>query len=131
MPKPGTDLVNLQEKLQTLVNTKKLSLETLKLGMLYSSPSFKAYSELKKTKDTTTGKEVIDPKANSQDFITYLKDLKKAGNTSGDIETILGSQTMLSGVNMQQAIKGFQDMGQLGEWARRNEQILNQANALA
>ena len=31
---------------------------------------------------------------------------------------------------MPQAIKGFQDIGQLGEWAQKNQQVLTQANAL-
>ncbi len=94
VPKPGTDVVNLQEKFQTLVNTGRISLDTIKIGMLYSSPSFKAYSEVKKVKDAN-GKDVIDPKANAQDFIMYLRDLQKAGNTNADIQSILGSQAML------------------------------------
>lgn len=61
-PKPGTDIVNLQEKLQTLVNTNRISLDTIKIGMLYSSPTFAKYADMKKVKDMT-GKEMIDPKA--------------------------------------------------------------------
>jgi hypothetical protein len=49
VPKPGADTVNLQEKLQTLVNTGRLTLETLQIGMLYSSPAFREYAGLKKT----------------------------------------------------------------------------------
>jgi hypothetical protein len=119
IPKPGTDVVNLQEKLQTLVNTGRISLETIKMGMLYSSPSFKAYAENKKTKDVA-GKDIIDPKANAQDFMTYLRDLQKAGNKSRDIQSILWSGNFLQWVNMQQAIKWFQDMGQIWEWMQKN-----------
>lgn len=90
VPKPGEDVVRLQEKLQTLVETKKISLDTIKIGMLYSSPSFQKYATDKKTADG-----MISPNASSQDFITYLTDLQKAGNKSGDIATILGSQAML------------------------------------
>jgi hypothetical protein len=129
IPKPGTDAVNLQEKLQTLVNTGRLSLESVKLGMLYSSPSFKAYSELKKTKDAT-GKDMIDPKASPQDFLHYLRELEKGGNTSTDIQSILKSHGMLQGVNMQQAIRGFQDLGQVGEWAERNEATLKKIQSV-
>ncbi len=119
IPKPGTNVVNLQEKLQTLVNTGKLSLDSLKLWMLYSSPSFKEYANLKKTAD---GK--IDPKASTQDFMQYLKDLEKAGNKSGDIQTILQSGNILNGVNMPQAIKGFQDLGQVGTWLEKNQAVV-------
>lgn len=129
MPKPGTDVVNLQEKLQTLVNTGRISLDTIKIGMLYSSPTFAKYAEMKKTKDAS-GKDIIEPKASSQDFMIYLTDLQKAGNKSRDIQSILGSQNMLTWVNMQQAIKGFQDMGQIGQWIEKNPQIVqNAANA--
>jgi hydroxymethylpyrimidine/phosphomethylpyrimidine kinase len=95
MPKPGTDVVNLQEKLQTLINTNRISLDTVKIGMLYSSPAFAKYAEMKKTKDAS-GKDIIDPKASSQDFMMYLTDLQKAGNKSGDLQSILGSQAMLT-----------------------------------
>ncbi len=119
IPKPGTDIVNLQEKLQTLVNTNRISLDTIKLGMLYSSPSFSKYAEMKKTKDAS-GKDIIDPKASTGNFIMYLNDLQKAGNKSGDIESILKSQSLLVGVNMPQAIAGFNDMGQIGAWMEKN-----------
>lgn len=90
--------------------------------MLYSSPSFAKYAEMKKTKDAS-GKEIIDPKASPQNFIAYIADIQKAGNKSGDITAILGSQAMFQGVNMQQAIKGFQDMGQVNaEWAKQDPQ---------
>jgi hypothetical protein len=90
--------------------------------MLYSSPAFAKYAEMKKTKDAS-GKDIIDPKASSQDFMMYLTDLQKAGSKSGDIQSILGSQVMLQWVNMQQAIKGFQDMGQINmEWAKQDPQ---------
>ena len=129
VPKPGTDTVNLQEKLQTLVNTNRLSLDTIKFGMLYSSPSFKTYSELKKTKDAS-GKEIIDPKASTQDFITYLSDLRNAGNKSGDIESILSSQQILAGVDMSRAIKGFQDLGQISTWIQNNPTALTQTTTM-
>jgi hypothetical protein len=119
IPKPGVNVVNLQEKLQTLVRTNRISLDTIKMGMLYSSPSFKTYSALKKTRDAN-GKELIDPTASIKDFVTYLKDLQKAGDTSSDIQAILQSSSSLNWVNMQQAIRGFQDMGQIGEWINRN-----------
>lgn len=119
IPKPGTDIVNLQEELQTLVNTNRISLDTIKLGMLYSSPSFSKYAEMKKTKDAS-GKDIIDPKASTENFIMYLNDLPKAGNKSGDIESILKSQSLLVGVNMPQAIAGFNDMGQIGAWMEKN-----------
>lgn len=73
IPKAGIDIVRLQEKLQTLVETKKISLETIKIGMLYSSPSFQKYATDKKTADG-----MISPNVNSQDFIKYLSDLQNA-----------------------------------------------------
>lgn len=122
IPKPGTDVVNLQEKLQTLVNTKRISLETIKLGMLYSSPSFAKYAEMKKTKDMS-GKEIIDPKASTEDFMIYLSDIQKTGNKSGDIETLIASRAMLTGISMPQAIQGFKDMGQIGAWMEKNVSV--------
>ncbi len=128
MPKPGTDVVNLQAKLQTLVNTGRISLDTIKIGMLYSSPSFAKYTEMRRAKDPMTGKESIDPNASPANFITYLTDLQKAGNKSGDIATILGSQAMLQWVNMQQAIKGFQDKGQVeAEWVKQDPKKVAEA----
>lgn len=50
-PKPGVDIVNLEARLQTLVNTGRLSLDSLKMGLLYGSQAFKSYSEQKVTKD--------------------------------------------------------------------------------
>ena len=77
VPKPGIDVVNLQEKLQTLINTGSLSLETIQLGMLYSSPAFKEYASLKKV-TAADGKELIDPRASTQDFLQYVQDLEKS-----------------------------------------------------
>lgn len=74
---------------------------------------------------------MIDPKASPQDFMNYLQDLQKTGKKDGDVEAILKSQTLIQGVNMQQAIKGFQDLGQVGEWAQKNEKLLKQVDALA
>lgn len=124
IPKPGVDVVNLQEKLQSLVNTGSLSLETIQMGMLYSSPAFKEYANMKKVKDAS-GNEIIDPKASSQDFVQYLQDLDKTGKKDPDIQTILQSKNMLAKVDMQKAIKGFQDMGQVGAWIEKNPQIMS------
>ncbi|MBC7503920.1 TrbC/VirB2 family protein [Candidatus Gracilibacteria bacterium] len=125
IPKPGVDVVRLQEKLQTLIENKKISLDTIKMGMLYSSPSFQKYAEDKKTSDG-----IVSPNATSQDFLKYISDLKKSGDKTTDITTLLESQSMLQGVNMQQAIKGFQDMGQVNaEWLRQDPQKV--ANAIA
>jgi hypothetical protein len=119
--KSSEDSVRIQEKLQTLIENKKISLDTFKIGILYSSPSFEKYATDKKTAD---GK--ISPNASSQDFIEYVNAMKNAGNKNPDIVSILESRSMLSGVNMQQAIKGFQDMGQVAEWKKNNEKILSQ-----
>lgn len=73
VPKPGIDIVRLQEKLQTLVETKKISLDTIKIGMLYSSPTFAKYAADKQTVD-----KIVSQSANPQDFIKYVKDLKTA-----------------------------------------------------
>ena len=125
MPKPGTNVVNLQEKLQTLVNTGRLHIDSIKLGILYSSGTFKDYVNAKKTTDAK-GAVLVDPKASTQDFIAYLNDLQKAGNKNPEIVSILESRSMLSGVNMQQAIKGFQDMGQVKEWQEKNQKVMQQ-----
>lgn len=65
------DIVNLQTKLQTLVNIGRLSIDTLKTGLLYSSPIFKDYSELKMTKG------MIDPSVNAKDFLEYVNNRQK------------------------------------------------------
>ncbi len=70
------DIVNLQTKLQTLVNTGRLSIDTLKTGLLYSSPIFKKYSDLKVTKDAS-GKVTIDPSVNAKDFLEYVNNRQK------------------------------------------------------
>lgn len=126
VPKPGTDVVQLSEKLQTLVNAKRLPIESLKVGMLYSSPSFREYSELKRTKDAS-GKEIIDPKASINDFFQYLQDKNKAGEMSADIKSIVESRSVLTAagsVNMVQAIQGFKDLGQVGEWMVQNPWVV-------
>jgi hypothetical protein len=129
VPKPGSQTVFLQEKLQTLIATGKLPVETLKLGILYSAPAFKKYAELKKTKDAQ-GRDMIDPKATSEDFLKYLKDLQNTDAKSPNIASILESQTMLRGMDMQAAIRGFQDLGQVGEWMNNNSAALAQSQAI-
>lgn len=122
-PKPGVDIVNLEARLQTLVNTGRLSLDSLKMGLLYGSQAFKSYSEQKVTKDAQW-KLVIDPKATPQDFLEYVEKLKKAGQNSPDITSLLASASMLESVDFQQAIKWFQDLGQVSAFAEKNPGML-------
>ena len=116
-PKPGVDVVQLQEKLQTLLSTGYISLTSLKEGILYTSPSFQSYVDEKKLKNGS-----IDQKANVTDFTTYLTDLKQSGSTNGDIDYLLANSSQLNGVNMQTAIYQYQDLGQVGDWATKNPQ---------
>jgi hypothetical protein len=119
-PKPGVSVVELQTKLQTLVDTGRLSIDTLKTGLLYSSPAFKRYAtELGITKDSQ-GNVTISPQANGKAFLAYVSDLKKAGSNSPDITSLLSSESMLESVNFNQAMKGFQDLGQVSEFAEKN-----------
>ena len=113
-PKPGVDIVNLQTKLQTLVNTGRLSIDTLKTGLLYSSPIFKDYSELKMTKG------MIDPSVNAKDFLEYVNNRQKTWENSPDIRSLIASASMLEWVNFTQAIKWFQDLGQISPWLTQN-----------
>lgn len=113
-PKPGVSVVELQTKLQTLVNTGRLSIDTFKIGLLYSSPIFKKYAtELGVTKDAQGNIVGIDPKANSKTFLEHVAELKKTGQNSPDITSLLASASMLESVDFKQAMKGFQDLGQI------------------
>lgn len=126
IPKPGTDVANLQEKLQTLINTNQLPLESLRLGMLYSSPAFKEYIGLKQINDKD-GKSIIDPTVSTIDFINYLDNSRKTPDASPDIVSIIQSEKMLQWVDMKQAIQGFKDMGQVDNWVQQNPVVLQQA----
>jgi vacuolar-type H+-ATPase subunit E/Vma4 len=126
VPKAWVDVVDLQEKLQTLVNTGRIPLENLKVGMLYSSPSFARYVELKKTK-TSDGKTLIDPKATPEDFMTYVADRRRARDKNPDLETIEKSRSMVTRTNFQAAIAWYADMGQMWEWVKKNPDIVKDA----
>ncbi|MFO0763424.1 MAG: hypothetical protein U0518_00940 [Candidatus Gracilibacteria bacterium] len=129
-PKPGVSVVELQTKLQTLVNTGRLSIDTLKTGLLYSSPIFKKYAtELGVTKDAQGNIVGIDPKASSKTFLEHVADLKKAGQNSPDITSLLASAGMLESVNFNQAMKGFQDLGQVSAFVEKNPGLLASVGA--
>jgi hypothetical protein len=123
-PKPGVSVVDLETKLQTLVDTRRLSIDTLKTWLLYSSPAFKKYAtELGITKDSQ-GNVTISPQANGKAFLAYVSELKKAGQNSPDITSLLASASMLESVDFQQAIKWFQDLGQVSAFAEKNPGML-------
>lgn len=123
IPKSWVSVVNLSEKLQSLVNTGALSLNSLKVGMLYASPSFQDYAGLHKRKDAS-GRELIDPKASMSDFIQYLQDKKNAGEVSPDVMNISQSASMLQGVNMQEAIRNYRDIGLANTWVENNPKVV-------
>lgn len=123
-PKPGVSVVELQTKLQTLVDTGRLSIDTLKIGLLYGSPIFKKYAtELGVTKDAQGNVIAISPQANGKAFLEHVAELRKKWN-SPDISSLLASANMLESVNFPQAIKGFQDLGQLEPFYKKNPEIL-------
>jgi hypothetical protein len=126
VPKAWVDVVDLQEKLQTLVNTGRLPLESLKVGMLYSSPTFARYVALKKT-PTPDGKILIDPKATPEDFMQYVTERQKAGDKSPDLKTLVDSKSMVTRTNFQAAIAWYQDMGQMLQWVEKNPKEVKNA----
>ncbi len=113
----------MQEKLQTLIRTNVLSLDTIKLWLLYSSPTFTEYVPLNKTQD---GK--IDPKASVDDYQAYAKKSPRNPLNLADValEKSLGS---MRNMNFPQVIADYKNLWLAEKLVRENPDLIK--NALA
>lgn len=118
-PMESEEAKKMQEKLNTLVRTNTLSLETLKLGLLYSSPTFAEYAPLSKTQDGR-----IDPKASIDTYKAYADKSPKNPAHLAD-KAVIASLGALRTLNFQQVLAGYSDMGLAEKFAKANPKIAN------
>ena len=118
-PKESEQARKMQEKLNTLIRTNILSLESIKLGLLYSSPTFAEYAPLNKTQD---GK--IDPKASIEDYASYANRPQKNPQNLAD-RAVLVSMNSLRGLNFQEILRGYQDGDLAGKLTKTNPAMVD------
>ncbi len=102
-PKWNDQAVKLQERLNTLVRTKTLSLDTVKYWLLSTSPTFQQYAILKKTQD---GK--IDPNASMADYKEFSKRVPSSASDLRD-RAVTVSMESLSRMNFPDLLKNYKD----------------------
>lgn len=118
----GNELVKkFEEKMSTLVRTGVLSMDTIKLGLLYSSPTFTEYAPLNKTQD---GK--VDPKASISDYEQYARQDPKNPSNPADWALSL-SLASLRGMNFTQVLWDYQDLGLAEKIIKQNTALVQSA----
>lgn len=109
----------MEEKLNTLIRTNTFSLETVKLGLLYSSPTFAEWAPLQKTSD---GK--IDPKASIDDYKTYA-DKNPLNPPNFADRALISSLGALRTLNFQQALRNYNDLDIAEKMIKTNPTLAN------
>ena len=91
----------------------------MKLGLLYSSPTFTEYASLKKT---TTG--AVDPNASIDDYKTYADKTPTNPPHLAD-KAVIASIGSLRTLNFQQVLAGYSDLGLAEKFKQANPTLIN------
>lgn len=110
--------------IDTLIKTGILSLEELKNGVIYTTPSFSSYVENSRLSDGTP-----NTWAKMQDYILFLTK-KPATELTREERIILESQSALTKVKMPELIRSYQNLGQMGTVLARDPELAKQTQAL-